>query len=112
MCSCEAAHPNAALGQARHGVDQLAQRPAQRVVLPDDQGVARAQLVQDLLEGGWVGQGAAGGLGEHPVAAGALEGVGLQVRLLVGGEDAGVAAQVAQVPRVAGFCDPRQVVRR
>jgi hypothetical protein len=28
----------------------MAQRPAEAVELPDDQGVARAQLVQDLLK--------------------------------------------------------------
>jgi hypothetical protein len=48
-------------------------------------------LVQDLLEGRVVGAGAAGGLGEDPVAAGRGEGVDLQVWLLVGGGDAGVA---------------------
>jgi hypothetical protein len=36
-----------------------------------------------------VGAGAAGGLDEDPVAAGAVEGVDLELRLLVGGEDAG-----------------------
>jgi len=36
-----------------------------------------------------------GGLGEDPVAAGALEGVDLEVGLLVGGGDAGVAEQMA-----------------
>jgi hypothetical protein len=65
------------------------------VQLPDDQGVAGAQLGQQLLEGGAVGAGAAGGLGEDPVAAGALEGVDLEVGLLVGGGDAGVAEQMA-----------------
>jgi hypothetical protein len=48
-----------------------------------------------LLEGGAVAVGAAGGLGEHPVAAGVLEGVDLEVGLLVGGGDAGVAEQVS-----------------
>jgi len=90
----QAAEPDPALGQARDGVDQVPQRPAQPVQLPHHQGVARAQLVQELLEGGPVGAGAAGGLGEHPVAAGAPEGVDLEVRLLVGGGDAGVAEQV------------------
>ena len=42
-----------------------------------------AELVQELLEGGAVSAGAAGGLGEHPIAAGALE-----LGLLVGGGDA------------------------
>jgi hypothetical protein len=40
----------------------VAQGAAQPVELPDDQGVAGAQLVQELLEGGPVGAGADGGL--------------------------------------------------
>ena len=67
----EAAEPDPAVGQAGDGVDQVPQGAAEAVELPDDQGVAGAQLVQELLEGGAVGAGAAGGLGEHPVAAGA-----------------------------------------
>jgi hypothetical protein len=54
-----------------------------------------AELVQDLLEERAVGRGAAGGLDEHPVAAGRGERVDLEVWLLVGGGDAGVAEQVA-----------------
>jgi hypothetical protein len=41
----QAAEPDPALGEAGDGVDQVAQRPAQPVQLPDNQGVARAQLV-------------------------------------------------------------------
>jgi hypothetical protein len=48
-----------------------------------------------LLEHRPVGAGAAGGLGEHPIAAGALEGVDLELGLLVGGGDAGVAEEVS-----------------
>ena len=92
---CRLRNPDAALGQAGDGVDQVAQRPAQPVRLSHRQGVARAELVQELLEGGPVGAGAAGGLGEDPVAAGRGEGVDLQVGLLVGGGDAGVAEQVS-----------------
>jgi hypothetical protein len=44
-----------------------------------------------LGEGGSVGAGAAGGLGEHPIAAGVLEGVDLELWLLVGSGDAGIA---------------------
>jgi hypothetical protein len=55
---------------------------------------ARAVKVQDLLEDRAVGAGAAGGLGEHPVAAGTLQGVDLELRLLVCGGDAGLAKQV------------------
>jgi hypothetical protein len=54
----------------------------------------RAQLIQELLKGGAVAAGAAGGLGEHPVAASAIQGVDLQVGLLVGGGDTGIAKQM------------------
>jgi hypothetical protein len=65
----EAAEPDPALSQAGHGVDQVAKGPAEAVQLPHDQGVVGAQLVQELLEGGAVDAGAAGRLGEYPVAA-------------------------------------------
>ena len=48
----EAAEPDPALGQPGDGVDEVAQRAAQPVEFPDDQGVAGAELVQDLLEAG------------------------------------------------------------
>jgi short chain dehydrogenase len=66
----EAAEPDAALGELSDGVDQMPQRAAEEAVeLPDDEGVAGAQLIEELLEGGAVAAGAAGRLGEHPVAA-------------------------------------------
>jgi hypothetical protein len=68
---------------------------AEPVQFPDDQGVAWPELVQELLEGGAVGAGAAGGLGDHPVAAGTLQGVDLELGLLVGGGDAGIAKQMS-----------------
>jgi hypothetical protein len=52
-------------------------------------------LIKDLLQGGAVAAGAAGGLGEHPVAARSGQRVDLKVGLLVGGGDAGVAEQVS-----------------
>jgi hypothetical protein len=71
------------------------QGAAEPVQFPDDQGVAGPQLVQELGEGGPVGAGAAGGFGEDPVAAGSREGVDLELGLLVGGGDAGIAEQVS-----------------
>jgi hypothetical protein len=56
---------------------------------------SEAQAVQDLPEDWAVGRGGTGGLSEHLVAAGALQRVDLQVRLLVAGGDAGVAEQLA-----------------
>jgi hypothetical protein len=91
----ETAEPDAAVGQAGDGVDQMSEGAAEAIQLPHDQGVAGAQLVQELLEGGPVGAGAAGGLGEHPAAAGALQGVDLELRVLVGGGDAGIAKQMS-----------------
>ena len=91
----QAPEPDPTLGQPGDGVDQMPQGAAEAVELPDDQGIAGAQLVQDLLEGGPVGAGAAGRLGEHSVAAGALQGVDLELGVLVGGGDAGVAEQMS-----------------
>ena len=95
IASWRAAEADAAVGEAGDGVDQVAQGPAQAVKFPHDEGVARPQLVQELLEGGPVAAGAAGGLGEHPIAAGTLQGVDLELGLLVGGGDAGIAEQVS-----------------
>jgi hypothetical protein len=86
--------PDAVVGEAGDGVDQVTQGPAEAVELPDDQGVAGTQLVQDLLKDRSVGAGAAGGLGEHPIAAGALQGVDRELEVLVGGGDAGIAEQM------------------
>jgi hypothetical protein len=55
----------------------------------------RKASVEHLGEGGAVAAGAAGRLGEHPVAAGRGEGVDLELGVLVGGGDAGIAEQVA-----------------
>ena len=91
----EAAEPDAAVGQAGDGVDQVPEGAAEAVEFPDDQGVAGAELVQELLEDGAVGAGAAGGLGEHPVAAGRGEGVDLELGVLVGGGDPGIAKEMS-----------------
>jgi hypothetical protein len=91
----EAAEPDPAVGQLGDGVDQVAQGAAEAVQFPDDQGVTGPQLVQDLGEGEAVGAGTAGGLDKHAVAAGALEGVNLELGLLVGGGDAGIAEQMS-----------------
>jgi hypothetical protein len=50
---------DAAIGQARDGVDQVAQGGAEPIEFPDDQSVAGAELVQELFEGGAVAAGAA-----------------------------------------------------
>jgi hypothetical protein len=67
---CRLRNPDAALGKPGDDVDQVAQRPAKPVQLSHHQGVARAELVKELLKGRVVGAGAAGRLSEHPGAAG------------------------------------------
>jgi hypothetical protein len=64
-------------------------------------------LVEDLGEDRAVGAGAAGGLGEDPVAAGVLEGVDLELGVLVGGGDASVAEQVSHPGSVTEPSDSR-----
>jgi hypothetical protein len=78
-CLLEAAEPDAAVGQVGDGVDQVAQGAAEAIQLPHHEGVAGAQLVEQLGEGRAVGAGAAGGLAEDPIAAGALQGVDLEL---------------------------------
>jgi hypothetical protein len=73
----QTAEPDATVGESGDGVDQMPEGAAEAVEFPDDQGIAGAQLVQKLLQTGSVAAGAAGGLGEDPVAAGALRGVHL-----------------------------------
>ena len=48
----EAAEPDPTVGEAGDGVDQVAQGAAEAVEFPDDQGVAGAQLVEQLGEVG------------------------------------------------------------
>ena len=73
----------------------MTQGAAESVEFPDDQGVAGPELIEDLGEDGPVGAGAAGRLGEHPIAADVLEGVDLELWLLIGGGDAGIAKEVS-----------------
>jgi hypothetical protein len=70
-------------------------------------GCRRAELLEDRAVGG-----GACGLAEHPTAAGALERVDLQVRLLVGGGDAGVAERVVHAHGGRTTMRPGVVVRR
>jgi hypothetical protein len=96
----QAAEPDAAVGQGGDGVDQVAQRPAKSVQLPHHQSVTRAQLIQDLVQRRSGGHRPAGGIDKHPVAAGRLQRIDLQVGVLLAGRDAGVA-EVGHAPSVA-----------
>jgi hypothetical protein len=94
MASWRLRNPMPRLARPVTGVDQVPQGAAQAVELPDDQGVAGAELIKELLEGWAVGAGTAGGLGEHPVAAAELQGVDLERWVLFDGGDAGIAEQI------------------
>jgi hypothetical protein len=48
----QAADPDAPLSEASDGIDQVPERAAEAVELPDDQGVTGPELVKDLFEGG------------------------------------------------------------
>src|SRR6266508_6539942 len=62
------------------------ERPS-RSKLPHHQRVARTQLIEDLIQRRPAGQGAAGGVDKHPVAAGRLQRIHLQVGMLLTGGD-------------------------
>ena len=93
----EAAEPDPAISQTSDRVDQMTEGAAEPIQLPHDEGVVGTELVQELGEGGPVGAGAAGRLGEHPIAAGRGEGVDLELGVLAGGGDAGIAEQLSHV---------------
>jgi len=87
----EAAEADLALLQLFHPLDKVLERPAQAVQAPDDQCVAGAHERECLLEARPLGLGAAHLVGKNFLAAGLLEGVGLQVEVLFAGGDAGIA---------------------
>jgi hypothetical protein len=81
----EAAEPDAAVGQAGDGVDQVSEGAAEAVEFPDDQGIAGRSWSRSWPLAGrslWAPLAASV---EHPIAAGASQGVDLELGLLVGG---------------------------
>ncbi len=76
----ERAEPDAALAKRSHRLDQMAYRPAQPVELPHHQGVAGAEVVEQLVQLGALAQRTRRGVGEDPRAAGAGQRVALQLR--------------------------------
>jgi hypothetical protein len=86
-------NPHALLGQAGDGVDQVAEAAAEAVQPPDHEGVAGAELFQGPVQRGALGEGAGHGVEVDPAGldAGGLEGVALEVGVLVEGRDPPVA---------------------
>jgi hypothetical protein len=78
-------------------LDQVLERAAQAIELPDDQGVARAEERQRLGQAGAFILDPAGDVGEDPLAAGPREAIALEVEALVHGGDAGVADEHADL---------------
>jgi hypothetical protein len=83
--------PDIPFHQLPDQLDQVLQRAAETVKLPDHQHIACAQVGQQRIELGAVGAGTTGDLAVQLVAAGLVEGVGLQVETLIPGADPRVA---------------------
>ena len=83
----QAFEADAARVEGVDGIDQVREGAAEPVELPDDESVARAEVVQGGFQAGAVGFRAAGDVGIETlrVAAGGEQGVALQVEALVGG---------------------------
>jgi hypothetical protein len=76
------------------------ERPPEPIEPPDNKGVSRPELVEHLIQGRAAGELATETVvSPHAVAAGPLERVLLELGVLVGGRDAGVAEQMT----VLGF---------
>src|SRR6266508_1865377 len=67
------------------GVDEMAQRAPQSIEFPDDQRVARSQVVEDPGQLRTFVEGATGGVHKQAVAASRAKRVELQVGVLIGG---------------------------
>jgi hypothetical protein len=77
-------------------VDQVPERAAESIKLPHHERIARPELIEHLEQLGTLVENAAGFVDEDAIAADGLQRIELQLRLRVGGGDAGVAEQVAQ----------------
>jgi hypothetical protein len=82
----EAAEPDPPVTKRGECLDEVAERPAEAVELPDDNGVLLAGEGQSLLQADPFGTDTAGGVGEDPLAPGLGQGVVLEVELLISGE--------------------------
>ena len=86
--------------QLIHDLNEVGDAAAEAVEAPDDEGVAWAEGIEEAVELGALAAAAGSVIGVDAVAAGVLQGVDLQLRVLVSGGDAGVAeAHVSQTLR-------------
>ena len=84
-----------------HGLDPIAfaEPAAQAIELPDGEGVPRPEEGDRSVQADSFIFGAAGDVGEDPRAAGLLEGILLEIEVLVAGRDAGVTDEHAALGR-------------
>ena len=90
------AEPAAALGEGVQVVDEVPDGATLPIEPPDDEGVAGAELVEELVELGRVSERAGDGVDEHAAAADGVEHIDLQRRVLVGGGHARVPEEVTR----------------
>jgi hypothetical protein len=98
-----------ALGlKSSHQLDDMSERAADPVELPDHKGITGAELVKCLGQAWPVDDGAAANVLIQPLAPDVLEGIALKRQVLLGCGHAHVADQHVQAPLVqrlnkAGF---------
>jgi hypothetical protein len=90
----QAAEANVAALDLGDGVDQMPQRASQPIQFPDHECVTWPQLVENVRQRWALIERTTSGIGEDAKAAGSLEGVMLQVRVLVGSGHTRVPEQV------------------
>jgi hypothetical protein len=83
------------VGQAGDGVDGMPRERPRRSSFHTTRVSPGPSWSRSCSRGGPVGAGAAGGLDNCLVAAGGVHGVDLELGVLVGGGDAGVAEQMS-----------------
>ncbi len=93
--------PDAALGESVQLIDEVPDGPTEPVESPDDESVAGAELVEELVELGPVLERPGHGVDEHAVAASGVERVDLQRRVLVCGGHARIPEKVTHEENVA-----------
>jgi hypothetical protein len=92
------------------GFDQVPDAAAQAVELPDHEGVTLPEVREGLIEPRPLGTSATGPVREELLATGAIQGVGLEIEVLFGGGDAGIADQHGRHPplgRIVPKPEPR-----
>ena len=72
-------------------LDEVPEGAAETVEAPDDEDVAFSELREGLVKSAALGCRAGDGVGEDPLAAGALQSIPLQVEGLFGCRDPGIA---------------------